>query len=257
MAQSIIQIGTVIYSGGGDAEKARVRGVIVYGNYSSLFIARFPGESYTCPPDDRLHELQGEPIPLEHVLPTYNPDVFTEAPKPLPKGSYIKHANTLRYMHNGQRDNHVSELVRHEALACEVFKRFPHPNIASYLGCQVVNDMIIALCFEKYSETLHHRLDANRIPVEKDRCLKDIRMGIKHMHTHGYGHNDINPHNVMFNADGMVVLIDFDSCRPLGDELGTKSGTYGFFDKNATTSKTTNDYYGLEMIDKYITERVP
>lgn len=57
------------------------------------------------------------------------------------------------------------------------------------------------------------------------------------MHTLGYGHNDINPRNILFDKNGTAVLIDFDSCCPLGEKLGTKSGIFGFYDKNATTSE--------------------
>lgn len=80
-------------------------------------------------------------------------------------------------------------------------------------------------------------------------------MGIYHMHLLGYGHNDINPRNTMFDTDGRAVISDFDSCRPLGQKLGTKSGTPGFYLTNARTSEAKNDEYGLRMIEQYLNDK--
>lgn len=160
----------------------------------------------------------------------------------------------MRYLHDGERDNHISELLRHEALACEGVMRSQHPNIVDYFGCLVKNDRIVSICLKKYTDTLSESIDSHK-QIDKKRCLRDIENGIKHMHALGFAHNDINPHNIMFDSDGTAVIIDFDSCRPLGEELGTKSGTLGFFVEKTTMSKEANDLYALEKIEEYLNEK--
>lgn len=235
-----------------------MRSIVVYGNYHNVYIARSPDDK--VPIDvtsgDGLEELDGEAIPLDFIFPTFDENIFTRAPNPPLDGFFIKCANTLAYAIDGKRDNSISELIYYEAIACEDLLRHPHPNIAQYFGCQVINNRIVGLCFKEYQETLNERLehDCNTIGIEK--CLTDIRMGIAHMHQVGYAHNDINPRNVMFDSDGKAVLIDFDSCRPLGNKLGRKSGTKGFYIKSATTSEKQNSYYGLAMIERNLKERI-
>ncbi|KAK5798648.1 hypothetical protein VI817_004938 [Penicillium citrinum] len=65
----------------------------------------------------------------------------------------------------------------------------------------------------------------------KDR-LDGLRAGILHLHSLGLFHNDINPGNVMLDEDGNFILIDFDSCRHIGEDLKvSKTGrTYGWHD---------------------------
>jgi hypothetical protein len=57
-------------------------------------------------------------------------------------------------------------------------------------------------------------------------CLDGILAGIHHLHSLGLVHNDITPSNIMFEGDGTPVLIDFDSCRKVGESLhGRMDGT--------------------------------
>ncbi|KAH8744393.1 hypothetical protein F5883DRAFT_439941 [Diaporthe sp. PMI_573] len=45
----------------------------------------------------------------------------------------------------------------------------------------------------------------------------------EHLHSLGLAHNDISPPNIMFDNAGQAVLINLDSCAPLGNVI-TKSG---------------------------------
>jgi serine/threonine protein kinase len=49
--------------------------------------------------------------------------------------------------------------------------------------------------------------------------LEGILAAIKHLHSLGLVHNDINPANIMLDEDGTLILIDFDSCRYIGESL--------------------------------------
>ncbi|PYH46983.1 putative Rho-associated protein kinase [Aspergillus saccharolyticus JOP 1030-1] len=75
-----------------------------------------------------------------------------------------------------------------EVETCEILGKNPHPNIAINYG---------------YKENQKVGfLDA-----------------IKHLHAHGLVHDDISPANIAINADGTLVLIDFDGCRYIGESL--------------------------------------
>jgi hypothetical protein len=58
----------------------------------------------------------------------------------------------------------------------------------------------------------------------------------------------------MLDNDGNAVIIDFDSCLPVGQEIGfRKAGTFGWtVDPAPTISVPENDTYGLTLIAKFV-----
>lgn len=48
--------------------------------------------------------------------------------------------------------------------------------------------------------------------------LAGIERGIKHLHSLGLVHTDVNPSNIMLDWDE-AVIIDFGSCRRVGESL--------------------------------------
>jgi serine/threonine protein kinase len=80
--------------------------------------------------------------------------------------------------------------------------------------------------------------------------LNGILAGIKHLHSLGLVHNDINPGNVMFDEDGTPILIDFDSCRQAGElllETETKR-TYHWHDPRVNIAQEENDLHAFEEL---------
>lgn len=152
-------------------------------------------------------------IPTASYCPHF-PSNFTQAPDPLPPYCYIKRPRLLSYdrIHNTPSVSRISERVLREAEVREILKLDPHPNIAQYLGCQVRNGRITGICFTKYSGTLMHRVNPKsrmkrafiyngRSLKSRDGCLRGVEMGIGHLHSLGFIHNDINPSNVMIVED--------------------------------------------------------
>ena len=79
--------------------------------------------------------------------------------------------------------------------------------------------------------------------------------GLRFLHdTLGLAHNDINPTNIMLDDRASPVIIDFDSCIPIGKEFGSrKGGTYGWVQTpEPSVSAPENDLYGLELIARYL-----
>jgi serine/threonine protein kinase len=144
----------------------------------------------------------------------------------------------------------LSKQILDEAKICEIIRKHPHPNIAEYMGCIEENGSIRGLCFAKYTMDLVQRVQTRR-SLDTDIYLRGIENGIHHLHRLGMVHNDINPRNIMIDEDDKPIIIDFDSCRLEGEELG-KPGTPGWAIEDARFAKQENDFYGLSVIKKYL-----
>ncbi|KAL4970675.1 kinase-like protein [Aspergillus stella-maris] len=170
---------------------------------------------------------------------------------------YIKMPSLFQYATADLEDQ-----LRREVSVCESLKKNPHPNIAVYYGCQETNDRVSALCFKRYKTTLHLRvnpghLNKNMFRERRDlvddtvkASLKGILASIEHLHSLGLVHNDINPSNIMFDEHDNPVLIDFGSCRRIGENLyETGSGrTPYWYDPQVEMAETKNDLDAFEEL---------
>lgn len=141
---------------------------------------------------------------------------------------YVKTPSLFAY--TGRSD--LEKQMLREVEACEVLRKQPHPNIAFYYGCQVTRGRVSGLCFKRYTSTLLEKVNPQNLnkfaflssgrPLVDDfikASLIGILQAIQHLHSLGLVHNDITPANIMFTEDGTPVLIDFDSCRLVGESL--------------------------------------
>ncbi|WDK16863.1 serine/threonine-protein kinase [Colletotrichum graminicola] len=87
------------------------------------------------------------------------------------------------------------------------------------------------------------------------RQLDDIEDGIKHLHSLGLVHNDLNPSNILINGCTWVI-IDFGSCRYKGERLDSVGRTYECFDEAVHSSRPQNDLDALREIRNWL-EGVP
>jgi serine/threonine protein kinase len=200
-------------------------------------------------------------IPLSAYSPLFPPE-FTRAPDPLPPNSHIKRPRLISYdqICKGSQLNHIAESVLLEAAVCELLKQHPHPNVATYLGCQVANGRIGGLCFVGYQLTLMQEVNPGGLMKRKlrsdrqrtkdySRVLAGIESGIKHLHGLGLVHNDINPSNIMLGyGGGEAVIIDFGSCTRVGESLEGTGRTYEWYDEQVETALPQNDLDALKEI---------
>lgn len=61
----------------------------------------------------------------------------------------------------------------------------------------------------------------------------------------------------MFDDDGTMVLVDFDSCRPVGEELRGKEGrgtkrTHGWHDPKVTIAWKENDLDAYAELETWL-----
>ena len=127
--------------------------------------------------------------------------------------------------------------------------KHPHPNVATYHGWVVEGGRIVGLAFTKYNLTLCQRWKTLP-PLKKEKTLKGIENGIRHLHSLGYVHNDIDIENVMFGDDDVPVINDFDWCWKEGEGRGMKGETHNWYDEKYEheNSRRENYFSGLRRI---------
>jgi serine/threonine protein kinase len=234
--------------------------LVVYKNGSGDLYHAVSNYRYSSSADVKLEHLNNATaIPAPAYSPLF-PSDFTLAPDPLPRGCYVKKPRLISYdrVCKGPEQDGIAQSLLQEAAVCELLKQHPHPNIASYLGCQVSDGRIIGLCFVAYDRTLMHEVNPKshmkrtlrfEFQGRKDYSseLAGINSGLDHLHALGLVHNDINPMNIMLDGD-KAVIIDFGSCRRVGESLEDVGRTYEWYDGEAKTALPQNDLDALEEI---------
>jgi serine/threonine protein kinase len=123
-------------------------------------------------------------------------------------------------------------------------------------GCVRDGGYFTALCLKKYGCSLQDAVQNGDCTVDPHLVLDGISKGLHFLHnTLNIVHNDINPNNIMLDDDGNAVIIDFDSCMPIGQEIGLfqKAGTFGWtMDPAPVISLPENDTYGLTLISNFL-----
>jgi hypothetical protein len=197
------------------------------------------------------------------IFPEFS-DKFTKAETPSDCSTwYLKRPSLSPYSPNYPAL--IREIWVEEVKTCELLKMNPHPNIAEYHGCAVVDDgSIRGVYFTKYDQTLMDRVNpARRSKIDFayerrgadrnkiDLWLQGIAQGLEHLHGLGIVHNDINPCNIMFQGD-TPVIIDFDSARPLGHDLSLVKRTPGWHNTKAVVASPDNDFAALQEIQHWL-----
>ncbi|KAG6198424.1 hypothetical protein E4U35_007080 [Claviceps purpurea] len=229
--------------------------IIIRGPNRDLYYAISPDRFDTSSEID-LDNLNKIPIDTDTIWPRYSAGLL-RAPSPVPQDSYVKETNLCSYEEcpEGMEDKPLSDLVLHEIEAYELLRRHPHPNIVEYRGCIVSDGRITGICLAKYKVTLDERVQ-DSTPLNKDLFLEGIGRGIRHLHSLGIVHNDINPDNVMLDELDRPIIIDFDSWGREGQKLspGMKKGTLEWSINGSSYDYALfeNDIFGLSRLKEFI-----
>lgn len=166
----------------------------------------------------------------------------------------------------------LASLVLQELRTCEVIRKNPHPNLATFYGCQISDDgRVSGLCFERYIENLMENVNPNSLNksafIQSEdttasrkmaaRYLPGIEAGLGQLHALGIIHNDLNPTNIMIAVDGRAVLVDFDTSSALGMPLDNAKRTHGWHDPSVKTSQESNDWDALRELRIWLTGSSP
>jgi hypothetical protein len=202
------------------------------------------------------------PAAMTQIIDFDNPNLYLKSPDYL---GIVKRMNfdvdLLKY--------HLAEMIMtREIQTCEILKRYPHPNVATYYGvdanykCQVVDDitmtlprrLVFALGFERYDCSLHD-LFHNHEHINIRKVLSDVEAGIKHIHSLGLVHCDIKPDNI-FVKEGRFVVGDFDSMHPVHNQLTMKMGTPDWYDcADITHAEFEHDFEALRRVKTWLQTR--
>ncbi|KAG1777755.1 kinase-like domain-containing protein [Suillus placidus] len=207
-------------------------------------------------------ESESIPIPMHIFKGRWHPS-FTELPSVAPRDSFLKRPLILLQDYDAEKekpDKHDSrtpgDSLAHEAKVYEILKQHPHPNICVYHGCVRDGDHITAICLKNYGRDLMEAVWERDPTLNPAVILDGISKGLTFLHEKlGLVHNDINPANIMLDDAGDPVIIDFDSCTPIGEKIGLsgKAGTFGWtMDPMPTISLPENDLYGLTQIGEFM-----
>lgn len=213
---------------------------------SALF--RVPDEEI-CP---KMPSSPSEPFLTFNPTSGDSPDLYIKRPG-------IRHYIEYKEL-NSTCATILPALLLDEARALQhIYQYPPHPNIVKYYGCRVQRNFITGLVFDKYEHDLDQHIEAGKmVATDKKPFLAALLSAVKYLHSIGMAHNDINPSNIMVNESGMPVLIDFDSCKPLGKPLTFSRGTPGWTEEDISAdylfSKASHDLYGVAKISDWFDE---
>lgn len=214
---------------------------------SVTFPQGFPIDSTEPPVEDNTFEMVEGLLTAEQVKAALRPipdeNIYVKLPLEWPvtvageptsaEGLYLKRFGTtkcFRSVDNPVDRTIVTNLICDEVRALQLISQHPaHPNIIKYHGCRVRRGFITAIVMDRVDgETLEELVREGR-KVYKAAFMTSLRSAITHLHSVvGVAHNDLNPSNIMVGKDGMPVLIDFGSTRPLGRKMGMSHGTPGW-----------------------------
>lgn len=168
-----------------------------------------------------------QPIPKDKMYPLLPNEELTEYTLQQAVGNEAVYLKAPRPCHYRDNSNDLAVRLLNEARIHEKLRGNPHRNVDSYLGCVVEGGRIVRLALKRYSKSLYDYLQRETqeefTSQQRTDCMDQIESAAKHLHSLGLAHNDISPSNIMFDNTGQPVLIDLDSCAPLGNIL-TKGG---------------------------------
>jgi serine/threonine protein kinase len=204
------------------------------------------------------------PIPLERFMGRWDAS-FTEVPLFTKNDAFLKRPSIfLPEIFDSTTSNEGEASVPtpgddmvEEAKIYEILRKHPHPNICIYYGCVRKGDYLTAICLKKYARSLQDAVEQGDRTLDSAAILEGISKGLRILHeTLGLVHNDINPTNIMLDDSGEAVIIDFDSCMPIGQEIGfRKGGTFCWTpEPPPSIAVPENDLYGLRLIAKFMPE---
>ncbi|KAG1790532.1 kinase-like domain-containing protein [Suillus plorans] len=237
--------------------------VIVWKENDNHYQSRLSGRWATAKPFDldSLSTSETIPIPMHIFKGRWHPSL-TESPPVAPTDSFLKCPCIILPDDYDADEPGLwtpgDDLIK-EAKVYEILQQHPHPNICVYYGCVRDGDHITAICLKKYTRNLMEAVWKSDPTLNPAAILDGISKGLAFLHeTLGLVHNDINPANIMLDDAGVPVIIDFDSCIPIGEEIvmNCKGGTIDWtVEPMPTIALPENDIYGLTQIDEFMKGR--
>ncbi|KAK9897795.1 kinase-like protein [Cystobasidium minutum MCA 4210] len=165
-----------------------------------------------------LEDAEGTPVPVDYYLPKYEPG-WTVFDGPLQDHHFLKESPLDSYDVDDDPLDWPSRELRDEIEIYEKLKCHPHPNIVNYHGVVVKNDRVTGIVIDKVDSGLYDALGgpckASHI-VDIEVAMRELQSAVEHLHSIGIVHCDISPHNLGVDANGRILLFDFDCAFAIG-----------------------------------------
>ena len=122
------------------------------------------------------------------------------------------------------RHSEMPALAQRFLQGCAIHEKVQHPNIVTLHEFGELEGRPYAVESYLPGGNLLDRL-ANGISIQAAlKYIKDIARALDAVHEAGAVHGDVKPENIMFNAAGEAVLIDFNVARPALQEAEARRG---------------------------------
>ncbi|KAF2245113.1 hypothetical protein BU26DRAFT_522230 [Trematosphaeria pertusa] len=191
-----------------------------------------------------------EKIPDEKIYPLATPLINTvsEADR---KNLFIKRPKLL-CLDNEEETALLPQMLLEEAEILEFLKRNHHPNLVKYYGCTVNRGRITGIALEKHAMVLQYRYEDDPRDLDITVCMNGIRAAVRHLHSLGLAHNDLNPMNIALDGNDSPIVLDFGSCKRFGEQL-LSAGTAGWVDESYSISAQRHDESAIDKIEAWLT----
>ncbi|KAH7087520.1 kinase-like domain-containing protein [Paraphoma chrysanthemicola] len=210
-----------------------------------------------APPADLWQwDMKPRKIDLTKVYPLYNDSMTIATRKNMP---YVKEVSLLLLGPNIFRLPYTFAVTLCDIQTCELLRRNPHPNICSYRGINLDGENgIIGLVFDRHDVDLRALVKSGQ-PFDAAACMRDVENAVRHLHSLGLIHYDLNPTNVLYDAKaGRFVLGDLDASQQIGMQVRYKRGMEGFcppMKRSTDIACPSMDWYGLEVLKFWLQKK--
>lgn len=200
-------------------------------------------------------------VPDSDIYPLFEDGLTHFETSSMHEESYVLEAPDATQWDEG---DFVANVLLSEARTNEVFLSKVHPRLGAYLGCVVHEGRIVRLAFPRCVESLYDRTQKlERQGVERmktagrEKCMRAIEEAVAHLHSLGYGHNDISATSIMFDKGGDALLTGVGSCTRLGERIkngGVAGGWRGpmYWGQEFNTSSVECDRACLKYVDEWL-----
>ena len=223
---------------------------------------------YTRTRKGTIHAWNNRKVDPARYCPKAPADVMI-APAELLPTCYIKHQFPNLWPEMGLGTYDPKECILREVGVYKILAKNPHPHIAKYVGCIIEDGFIKGIAYEKYVETLTHKVNPHglskrcfqygehRLEHGREVLIAQVTKAIHHLHSLSICSNDVKTDNIMLDCHRAAILIDFDSCLPIGASCVDVGRTPGWCDFDMEISEPGNDLLALAEIREWLSDTPP
>lgn len=152
------------------------------------------------------------------------------------------------------------KLIRTAFLA--VFKIPHHPNILAVRDffANDHDDCVVLVTEDAPGQVLRQHIKKQNLPLEqKLSIMRDVLLGLAHVHKHGVIHRNITPDNILITAEGQARLLGFDYARisdhtsTIADDIAEELAEYAAYQavecqNNPSQASIQSDLFSVGLV---------